>query len=246
MSLLMDFCLVQLQGVEGQLWMRAGVRVPLGAKRCLHRALDLPLGAMFLQGQQVSVRGGTAVGRPCPQALPPTRGPCPSESLVACNPREHPRTCSPPTSPSMGLPVPAARTMMLGHPAIIPCPARHMMLLHPPDPSLEVTAAGLAGRHGHLEGTSGPLSLGCTWAQFLMLAGNKGQDVRAVAILDRETEARGSFRLSMGALPFQTRGFKVTLAVILGSGCSISCSDAQGLTSAHLSQIESAPNWAML
>lgn len=117
----MDFCLVQLQGVEGQLWMRAGVRVPLGAKRCLHRALDLPLGAMFPQGQHISVRGGTAVRRPCPQAVPPTQGPCPSESLVARNPREHPRTCSPPTSPSVGLP--AARTVMLGHPAIIPCPA---------------------------------------------------------------------------------------------------------------------------
>lgn len=50
-------------------------------------------------------------------------GPCPSESLVACNPREHPRTCSPPTSPAKGLPVPAVRIVMLGHPAIIPCPA---------------------------------------------------------------------------------------------------------------------------
>lgn len=50
-------------------------------------------------------------------------GPCPSESLVARNPREHPRTCSPPTSPAMGLPVPAARPVMLGHPAIISCPA---------------------------------------------------------------------------------------------------------------------------
>lgn len=50
-------------------------------------------------------------------------GPCPSESLVAWNPREHPRTCSPPTSPAVGLPVPAVRTVMLGHPAIIPCPA---------------------------------------------------------------------------------------------------------------------------
>lgn len=50
-----------------------------------------------------------------------------------------------------------------------------MMLLHPADPSLEVTAAGLAGRHGHLEGISGALSLGSTWAQFPVLAGRKGQ-----------------------------------------------------------------------
>lgn len=50
-----------------------------------------------------------------------------------------------------------------------------MLLLHPADPSPEVAAAGLAG--GHLEGTSGPLSLGSTWAQFPVLAGSKGQDV---------------------------------------------------------------------
>lgn len=65
--------LMQLQGVEGQLWMRDGVRVPLGEKRCLHRALDLLLATVFPQGQQVSVRGGTAVRRPCPQAVPPTQ-----------------------------------------------------------------------------------------------------------------------------------------------------------------------------
>lgn len=99
-------------------------------------------------------------------------GPCPSESLVACNPREHPRTCSPPTSPAKRLPVPAVRMVMLGHPAIIPCPAQCTMLLHPADASLEVTAAGLAARHGHLEGNSGPLSLGSTWPQFPVLAGS--------------------------------------------------------------------------
>lgn len=64
---------MQLQGVEGQLWMRAGVKMPLGTKRCLHRALDLLLGTVFPQEQQVSVRGGTAVRRPCPQDVPPSQ-----------------------------------------------------------------------------------------------------------------------------------------------------------------------------
>lgn len=126
---------------------------------------------------------GLSEGRHCSgQTLSPGSssqpGPCPSESLVARNPREHPRTCSPPTSPATGLPVPAARCGAWApchH--LLPCPAQCRVLLHPADPSLEVTAARLAGRHGHLEGPSAPLSLGSTWAQFPVLAGSWGQDV---------------------------------------------------------------------
>lgn len=85
---------------------------------------------------------------------------------------------------------------MLGHPAIILCPALHMMLLHPADPILEVTAAALAGRHRHLEGTSGPFSLRSSvshtgWENGPG-CGRKG------ALLDRETEAQGSFCLCGG------------------------------------------------
>lgn len=118
-------------------------------------------------------------------------GPCPSESLVACNPREHPRTCSPPTSPAMGLPVPAVRTVMLGHPATIPCPA----LLSTCCPCTQQIPASRSLLPDWLAGTGiwrGPLvprpwgapdSVSCAGWEQRPGCGRKG------ALLDRETEA---------------------------------------------------------
>lgn len=59
-----------------------------------------------------------------------------------------------------GLLVPAVRTAL--HQALcqhpLPGPTWGVMLPGPLHPSFEVIATGLAGRHGHLEGTPGPLA----------------------------------------------------------------------------------------
>lgn len=72
--------------------------------------------------------------------------------------------------------------------------------------------------------------------QFPLLAGDDGCGGEAGALPARETEAQGSIGLCMGAQP--PGDFKVTLAVILESGCSISRGGVQGLTSACLSQAQ--------
>lgn len=136
------------------------------AEHHLRGALELPSSAVCPRVWLPLARGGTAGRRNpssgCSSRLPEARVlQSPWWCVVACGSThvgvEGPALLA--SSHPQGLPVPAVRTAPhqapCQHP--LPGPTRDVMLPSLLHPSFEVAATGPAGRHGHQEGTPGPL-----------------------------------------------------------------------------------------